>query len=494
MAGISVKRSWSAWWDETFFSEEAPYGLALMRMLLPGPLLVDAIYRWPIVRELYSSDGAPSPLGDNFGVPDFLPIPSGPVAVALHTAMIFFLITTSIGWRTRLSIVGAGFLTFYFGYLDIVSTITKYTVICIHFFLLLSLSECGSIWSVDAWLKRPARGSLPGVSIPPRFAVWPQKLIHILLMMVYVGAAVTKMHTPTFFSGDQLMYWMMTYMNNRHPVGDYLSQFPLVVMIFGYIAILWELAFPFTIWQKWGRWPTLAIGALFHLMTAATLGLYIFPVIMISSYFAFLTEADIVALRRLLRDRRWWTVTASTVSGWVGRVSTLRPRTQWAATGAFAVLLTLTMLGGVQAEQMLDVYQMNGPNGPLPLKELPPEEVARLMEPAAPLREVDKFLAVDVGTVSVGEHLLDRRSVFRLGQTAIVQVSMNPPHEDMWVECLLKDLDGAILSRAGQIVARENFRAQFVYKLDGTYEPGPYTFVIRSSNQEVMKKEITLAP
>ena len=62
------------------------------------------------------------------------------------------------------------------------------------------------------------------------------------------------------------------------------------------------------------------------------------------------------------------------------------------------------------------------------------------------------------------------------------------------MECLLKDMDGAVLSRVGQIIAREKFRGQFFYNLDQTYQPGSYSFVIRSSNMEVLKKEITLLP
>lgn len=480
---------WTAGWNRCFFSEEAPFGLALVRILLPWVLVIDGLFRWPHVRELYSTDGAPAPLALNFGYPGFLPEFSGPVAVALHTAMLFFLVTASLGWCTRLSLVGGTLLYFYFGYLDVVSTLTKYTCIATHLLLLLSLSSCGEVWSVDAWLRR-SRSLRLGLRLsPPRAAIWPQRLIQVLLAMVYFGAAITKLHTPSFFSGDQLMYWMITYINNEHPVGDLLAQFPVVLVLCCYTTLIWELVFSVVVWQKWGRVPTLVIGAGFHVMTALTLGLYIFPMVMIVSYAGFLTEQDVLALRRAFRRWSWFSRFAGSASAFVRGFALPAPRLRWAATAGFALALTLVTLGGVQAEQMMDVYHLG--RGKLPLREVPAAEVARLMQ-ERPLREVDKFLSLDIGTTVVGEHLIDRGATVRQGQIAVVQVTLLPPHEDLWVECLLRAPDGALVSRLADIIPREVFRYQFRYKLDGALAPGVYSVHIRSGNQDVLKKELTL--
>jgi hypothetical protein len=138
---------------------------------------------------------------------------------------------------------------------------------------------------------------------------------------------------------------------------------------------------------------------------------------------------------------------------------------------------------------MMDVYHVG--RGKLPLREIPAAEVARLME-ERPLREVDKFHALDIGTTVVGEHLIDRGATIRQGQIAVVQVTLLPPHEDLWVECLLRAPDGSLVSRLANIIPREVFRYQFLYKLDGALAPGVYTVHIRSANQEVLKKELTL--
>src|SRR5207248_2160846 len=137
--------------------------------------------------------------------------------------------------------------------------ITKYTVIATHMLLLLGLSNCGAIWSVDCWLRDRTRRTprLFPAADEYRSAVWPRRLMQILLGIIYFGAAITKLHTPAFFSGDQLMYWMMTYLNNPHPLGDYLTQYQLLIVICAYVTVVWEITFLFTVWRPWLRVPVL---------------------------------------------------------------------------------------------------------------------------------------------------------------------------------------------------------------------------------------------
>ena len=205
-----------------FFAEEVPYGMALARIILPFVVLFDVVPRWPYARELYSSDGAPAPLADNFGQFQWLPEFSGGVAVALYTVFLVLMVTACIGWCTRFSLLVLAPLYGYFGMIDCMSTVTKYLVISTHFMLLLGVSSCGAVWSVDAWLKRRSQPAWPTLGerhTELRCPIWPQRLIQLLLGIIYLGAVPTKMHTPVFFSGDQLTYWMMTHINFDHTLG-----------------------------------------------------------------------------------------------------------------------------------------------------------------------------------------------------------------------------------------------------------------------------------
>ena len=58
------------------------------------------------------------------------------------------------------------------------------------------------------------------------------------------------------------MYWMMTYLNNPHPLGDYLTQYQLLIVICAYVTAVWEITFLFTVWRPWLRVPVLVIAGI----------------------------------------------------------------------------------------------------------------------------------------------------------------------------------------------------------------------------------------
>lgn len=278
-----------------FYDSETPYGLALARMLLCAALLSMYLPRWPIAREIYSTDGATAQLGAGYGYLDFMPEFSGPVIMAMISLLVFSLVTAGIGFCTRVSLIIAGTLHTYFSLIDCVSTMTKYTVIATHIFVILSVSHCGALWSVDAWLKGRRRNWWPGLPAfeQPQFPVWPRRLIQLHIGLVYFGAAVTKMNTPTFLSGDQLQFWMQTHLNFPHPLGEFLSLYPVLLVAMSYVSLVWEVIFVFLIWNRMWRPWILAVGVLFHTMTVLTLGLMLFPVIMFVAYLAFVETSDV---------------------------------------------------------------------------------------------------------------------------------------------------------------------------------------------------------
>jgi hypothetical protein len=151
------------------------------------------------------------------------------------------------------------------------------------------------------------------------------------------------------------------------------------------------------------------------------------------------------------------------------------------------------MAAGVEAEYRLDPYGLRRPEGRHQLVELDPAYAAKLLNTSPGLREVDKFFSVDTGTFLVGELLGDRRRHFRPGDQIIVQCSLTPPHEDLWVECQFQDADGHVVDRMAQTALREQFRTNFFYTVAPTQEPGDYTIVIQSAGQTVLQKRLHIA-
>lgn len=482
-----------------FYDTETPCGLALARMLLCAALLSLYLPRWPVARELYSTDGATAQLGAGYGYLDFMPEFSAPVIMAMISILIFTLVTAGLGFCTRISLIVAGVLHTYFSLIDCVSTMTKYTVIATHMFLILSVSHCGAVWSVDAWLKGRRRNWWPGEPAveQPQFPVWPRRLLQLHIGLVYFGAAITKMNTPTYLSGDQLQFWMQTHLNFPHPLGEFLSLYPVLMVAMGYIALVWEVVFVFLVFNRhWRPW-VLGLGVIFHTLTVLTLGLMLFPVIMFSAYLSYVETSDVqragVWFRRQMRRRAWL---ATAFEKWRERI-TFRPAPagwQSAVTGAFAFGCVTVAGGGIELEYWLDPYHIRRPEGRHVLQPLDPAVAARMLTNADGIRDVDKFTSIDTGTILVGEMLVDRRKVFRQGEKLITQCSLMPPHEDLWLECRLVDADNYEVQRAMTVARCEQFRSNMLIPLNEQVQPGKYELVVELAGREVTRKPITVLP
>ncbi|MDP1799404.1 MAG: HTTM domain-containing protein [Planctomycetaceae bacterium] len=477
--------------DRFFYAPEVPYGLALVRITLPLVMLSMILPRWTACREIFSLDGATAPLPLGYGYPYLFPEFSGPVAVALYTLMTLTLLTISLGYCTRISLIVCSVLYFYFCNLDAISTMTKYSVISSHVLLLLACSNCGRLWSIDAWLSKRA-GSEPDFAVGP---AWPRRCIQLFIGIVYFGAAITKMNTPTFLSGDQLNFWMMTHINFKHPLGELLSLYPIALKMMSYTALIWEVTFVFLVWRGPLRPWVLAIGILFHFMTVLTLGLLIFPLVCFSCYLGFLDEHDVAHIRQ------WWGDVLTKGTSWAQGIqrgfAALPLPGAWSngARGAYAAALPLALAvvaGGVGLEYWLDRYGDHRPEGRYTLKVVEPEALERLLTQSDRIRDTDKFFAVDTGTILVGDLLADRRRTFHHGETLIAQCNLTPPHEDMWIECKVLDEGNRLVDRIGNIALREQFRSNFMYSISAAMDPGEYTLSFENGGREVLRKRITV--
>lgn len=493
---------------EFFFAEEAPFALAIVRALICIACLMVTVPRWIHSRELYSLDGAPAPLAMGYGYANLLPVPAGGLAVALMTILTFCCFTACIGWCTRASMWIVAVLYTYLNLLDCLSTITKYSVITSHVLFLLAFSQCGAVWSVDAWLSRRAKGQPAPRSLAdyPKFAAWPRRLMQILIGVVYFGASITKMKTPAYFSGDQLLQWMMTNVNNANPVGEWMTLVPQLMVVFAYVCIVWEVTFVFLCWRGWGRIVMLAMGAIFHLMTTATLGLYLFPITCISIYFSFLNSDDVVNFaadwrRWKRRNQETWLPRFSRLVAFPrmmgnGLVSLIRPvgtrLTPLTSLGLFVMATGAIAVAGVEMEFQLDPYGERRPEGKYTLRELDPALIKRMFVGDMKLRETDKLLSFDVGTQMFGGMVTGKRSRFQHGETIIAQCTLNPPHEDMWVECNLHDANNNLLDRVGQVVVRSQLRGNFAYRACQALEPGAYFLVLRTGTTEICRRKIEI--
>ncbi|MFN8706181.1 MAG: HTTM domain-containing protein [Planctomyces sp.] len=474
---------------EFFFAEEAPYGQALVRICLTVSAMIPMVVRYPWVRELYSTDGASQSLFEAFGQQNPLPPMPAPLAAAAYGLMMFAMLCVVFGWKTRWSLAVGVPLYFYFNLLDCVGTMTKYSVIGGHLLALLLVSNCGEVWSVDALLRRRREGT--AAAVPPRFPVWPARLMQLLFCFIYFGAAVTKIQTATFFSGEQMRYWMLSNWNRENPIGEMMAMSTPLLLISAYVTIVWEILFGFMVFRPRLRLIPLGVGVAFHLMTFVALGLYIFPAVCITGYLCFVSERDIAAIRGIVRRFRiptsWLGVPAATAV----RLLNLRPAALPMA-GAWAAAMALAAIAASEVEYHLDVYGMRSPDGLMALKPMDQDVALRMISGTQPLREQDKYFSFDIGTTLAGGQLANRRKEFRYGERIVAQCNLNPPHEDLWVECLLQDEQNRIVQTAGLFVTREMMFANFFYETGNSLVPGKYSMVLRSSGKDVFRRSFEL--
>jgi hypothetical protein len=222
----------------------------------------------------------------------------------------------------------------------------------------------------------------------------------------------------------------------------------------------------------------------------------IFPMVCFCCYLAYVEEADAKQMAASWRRvcERWpaWNGALARISRWFSRERDLSAW-QWPARFGFVALAALTTAAGVALEHRLDLYGERRPEGRHPLQPIDETLAQRMLAPPQPIRDVDKFFAIDTGTVLMGDLLADRRKVFRHGERLIAQCNLIPPHEDMWVECKIRDQHNRLVDRLGNVVLREQFRANFEYPIPVTLDPGEYTLVFETGGREVMKKRIQIA-
>lgn len=473
---------------EFFLADHVPYGLALVRIFLPLAALMPMVYRLPWVRLLFSADGAPQPLFELFGQQNIIPILPAPIVIALYALMVFALLSASIGWRTRMAFAIGTPLYIMINLLDSVGTMTKYSVIASHLLLLLTLSDSGAMWSVDAALRRRMQ---PGNTEHPRVPVWPVRLMQLLFCFIYFGAAITKIQTESFFSGEQMRYWMLSNWNYENPIGELMAMWTPLLLMSAYITVVWEILFGFLVWRPVGRYFALGIGATFHFMTWVTLGLIIFPSICVSGYLAFVTEGDVRRVQRWVTNAR-----LGAILNWqpLGRIAALidaRP-TAVPAVAVWAGLAAVTIIGYSEWEYHQDLYGIQANNGPLPLPVMDRNTALNMINNPRPLREKDKYFSFDIGSRLIGNQLANHCDRFEYGDMIVAQCNLNPPHEDLWVELLLKDNEGRLIEMSGQFVTRDMLRANFFYDTGNKLVPGEYAIVLRSSGKEIFTRNFTL--
>lgn len=181
--------------------------------------------------------------------------------------------------------------------------------------LVLACSGCGATWSVDARIAT-GRWSGDGHLVP----AWPRYLLLLQVVVMYFTAGVQKYGQHWWpWGGFTALYVILHDWSYARYAMPWLDQPPFrfgtglataVTMAWQwtYPAVLLPYVAPDTRIGAWFvrfrlHWLWIAVGAIFHLLIAATMELGIFPFGMLAVYPAFVHPDELGALARWLRSR-----------------------------------------------------------------------------------------------------------------------------------------------------------------------------------------------
>jgi len=161
---------------------------------------------------------------------------------------------------------------------------------------------------------------------------------------------------------------------------------------------------------------------------------------------------------------------------------------------AFGVLVLAVIAGGIETEYRIDPFGVRRAEGAHRLVELDGDQVRGMLRKSERIRESDKYLSFDIGSKMVADVVASHRTTFRHGERLIVQCTLNPPHEDMYIECNLHDDGDRIIDRVGQIIDRNTLRCSWQYFMYDALPVGRYDLVFVSRGREITRRSIQLLP
>ncbi len=283
----TLRKAWNSFW----FIEGPPHALALFRILFGVFWLVIWMSWLPYVSLYFSREGMYFPAFPDPGthVTGFQTMigwivssPSVSQAWVLYGVGIALLLCVVLGFFTRASLVGFFLVLNYHYYAYLHMHGTSYDRLLFLILILMILSPCGAVLSIDEIIARKKS------SQTKIYSLWTQRMICVQVAIIYLATGIHKVLTPAWTSGNDIAAafhgdyatsagFMISKMGIPHGVYTLLTVF----------IIVFELSAGFLLFnRRWQKWAFL-IGSVFHILNCIFLWIPQF-LVMICSYVLFI--------------------------------------------------------------------------------------------------------------------------------------------------------------------------------------------------------------
>lgn len=285
-------------WDRFWHAEISPAGLALFRILFSYTLWREVATTRAYSRHAIAWDGFTVPYSS------LVPLMSEATYEWVHQLQYPLILLLGLGVLTRTS---AGALLVLQGWVFFADQLNfrNHPYFFLLVLLLLVFSPAGKALSPGAWW----RGRFLGRAHPATC----QRLIQVQVTLVYVLAAVHKVH-GLYLDGGVIRRLMVLDL----PEGDsgvwlrrlfaegtidrlFELRWPWVFLATAVVVL--EIALPAMLWWRPARRLGIAIGVVFHLSIAFIMNIHVFSYAMIASYLLFLEPETVPGLLRRLDPR-----------------------------------------------------------------------------------------------------------------------------------------------------------------------------------------------
>jgi hypothetical protein len=301
------------WWVDAWSREERPEVLGLVRAGVGFVILGDLLEVWRLglVVPLMAGPAAGGLAGGRGGWWADLVGTDAAAAGWLHLAMVGLALALALGLGSRVAAFGLMLLSAQWAQL-LPEGDRAIDLLLRNALLVLALSSAGEAWSVDAWLST---GSARG-SGRPRPA-WPRYLLVLQIVVMYFTAGVQKYGQHWWpWGGFSALYVILHDWSYARGSFDWLGHEPFYAStrLATAVTLVWQWSYPIVLLHYFpptrpaGRfraaferyrmhWWWIAIGALFHVLIAATMQLGIFPYGMLALYPVFLHPDELTPRR-----------------------------------------------------------------------------------------------------------------------------------------------------------------------------------------------------
>jgi hypothetical protein len=315
-----------AGWNRFWFMPSDPFTLSLLRVLLGAMAIVMAATYTPDLDRLLGPEGflpletvtslisqrdEQLGLGRVWRFSYFDYVGSSQELWLAHGVSLAVLIAFTLGAFSRVtSVLALGVVLSYLHRSSLVTSQFEPVLVFPMFYLCFGPS--GAYLSIDAWMRR-RKSNIELVVAPDSMTTIAIRFIQVHLALVYMMSVLAKMFGDVWWNGTA-MWWLTLNSPERLLDFRFLGSSQVgnfVINAWSHAQVLFELAFPVLIWNRWARPLLLVIGVVLWTLMGLVTGLVSFSAMMVVASVAFIEPEQAKRLYAAVMSRHPATRTSS---------------------------------------------------------------------------------------------------------------------------------------------------------------------------------------